>query len=91
MDVEQTPLPGIGLRYDVTTAAGRRLGLVLHRDGTAEVVIYAQDDPDVVAESVALRPDEQQALAELLAGPPGQSDPDSRTHHRTWQLTEDTA
>ena len=91
MDIEQTPLPGIGLRYDFTTAAGSRAGLVLHRDGTAELVVYAQDDPDVVAECLSLRPEERQALAELLAGPPGEDDPDSRTHQRTWQLTQDTA
>ena len=91
MELEQTPLPGVGVRYDFRTAAGRQVGLVLHRDGTAELVVYAEDDPDSVAESVRLQAEERQALAELLAVPPGEHDPQARTHHRVWHLSEDMA
>lgn len=89
MEVEQTPLPGVGVRYDFATSADRRLGLVVHRDGVVDLLVYAEDDPDTVAESVSLEPEERAALVELLALPPGEDDPRSRTHHRTWQLTED--
>ena len=89
MEVEQTPLPGVGVRYDCRTSQGRQVGLVLHRDGSAELVVYAQDDPDEVAEAVILQPEERQALADLLAVPPGEDDPQARTHHRVWQLSED--
>ena len=91
MEVEQTPLPGVGVRYDFATAAGRRLGVVVHRDGPVELVVYAEDDPDLVAESVALQPQERAGLVELLALPPGDSDPGARSHHRVWQLTQDNA
>ena len=88
--MQQTPLPGVGVRYDFCTTAGRQVGLVAHRDGTAELLVYAEDDVDAVSESVVLRPDERQALADLLAVPPGERDAEARTHHRVWQLTEDT-
>ena len=91
MQVEQTPLPGVGIRYDFATAGNRRLGIVVHRDGPVDLVVYAEDDPDSVTESVALEPEERAALVELLALPPGEADPGPRTHHRTWQLTEDNA
>lgn len=90
MEVEQTPLPGVGVRYDFRTDAGRQLGLVVHRDGLVDLIVYARDDPDLVAESVVLQPEERAALVELLALPPGESDAAARTHHRTWQLTEDS-
>lgn len=89
MEVEQTPLPGVGMRYDFATSSDRRLGLVVHRDGAVDLLVYAEDDPDTVTESVTLQPEERTALVELLALPPGEDDPRSRTHHRTWQLTED--
>jgi TrkA domain protein len=88
-DIEQTPLPGVGVRYDFTTDAGRRLGLVVHRDGCVDLAVYAQDDPDEVSESVTLNSEDRAALVELLALPPG-DDPGARTHHRTWRLTEDS-
>lgn len=91
MNLEQTPLPGVGVRYDFCTGECRRVGLVLRRDGTADLVVYAEDDPDSVAESVALQREERRALAELLAVPPGEHDPKARTHHRMWQFGEDTA
>lgn len=89
MEVEQTPLPGVGIRYDFATSSGRRLGLVVHRDERVDLIVYTEDDPDMVGESLALEPHERAALVELLALPPGEDDPGSRTHHRTWQLTED--
>jgi TrkA domain protein len=89
MEVEQTPLPGVGIRYDFATAAGRRLGVVIHRDGRTDVIISSEDDPDNCSESVMLQPQERAALVELMATPPGEADPHSRTHHRVWHLSED--
>jgi len=33
MDITETALPGVGLRHDFTTRAGRQLGVVTHRTG----------------------------------------------------------
>ena len=90
MELQQTPLPGVGTRYDFCTAGGRQVGLVLHRDGRADLVVYGEQDPDQVVESVPLEPEERQALGDLLSVPPGEGDAQARTHHRVWQLTEET-
>ena len=69
MDVEETALPGIGLRYEFTTKAGRRVGVVSHRSGRRELVIYDRDDPDACGEALVLSEEESDALAELLGAP----------------------
>jgi TrkA domain protein len=79
--VKETLLPGVGTCYEFRTAAGRQVGVVARRDGTTELVVYAEDDPEYVAESVMLQPDERATLVELLTGPPGPSGPLGRTHH----------
>lgn len=87
-DVTQTPLPGIGVRYDFATGGGRRVGLVVHRDAAVELLVYAEEDPDEVADSVLLDPQDRATLVELLGVPPG-DDTGGRTHHRVWRLTND--
>lgn len=66
MDVERTSLPGIGLRHVFTTERGRQLGVVSHRTGRRDLVIYDKEDPDTCVVSVALNGEEANALAELL-------------------------
>ncbi|NRQ36269.1 cation:proton antiporter regulatory subunit [Nonomuraea sp. NN258] len=69
MEVEQTALPGIGLRHDFTTRAGQRVGVVSHRTGRRDLVIYDKDDPDRACQTVKLNDHEADALAELLGAP----------------------
>lgn len=69
MEVEQTALPGIGLRHEFTTQSGRRVGVVSHRTGRRDLVIYAKDDPDRACEVVKLNDEEADALVELLGAP----------------------
>ncbi|GII58871.1 hypothetical protein Pth03_72600 [Planotetraspora thailandica] len=69
MEVEQTALPGIGLRHEFTTRSGRRIGVVSHRTGRRDLVIYDLDDPDRACETVKLNDEEADALAELLGAP----------------------
>lgn len=65
-DVDETPLPGLGIRYDFNTDAGDRLGVLVHRTGRRDVFVYSADDPDECVISVTLRPDDARTLAELL-------------------------
>jgi TrkA domain protein len=67
--VEQRALPGIGVCQDVTTRSGRRIGVLTHRDGHRELVLYDERDPDSASEAVPLSADEANALAELLGAP----------------------
>ncbi|HLL69181.1 MAG TPA: cation:proton antiporter regulatory subunit [Micromonosporaceae bacterium] len=66
MDVERTDLPGIGLMHALTTARGRRVGVVSHRTGRRDLVVYDKADRDTAVVSVTLSADEANALAELL-------------------------
>ncbi len=66
--VEQTPLPGVGVRYDFTTAEGRRLGVVHHQDGRKEVYVGSADDPGAAAAFFSLGDDEVHTLVEVLGG-----------------------
>ncbi|WP_329105431.1 cation:proton antiporter regulatory subunit [Micromonospora sp. NBC_01699] len=64
--VEQTALPGIGVRHDMVTTSGRRLGVVTHRNGRRDLVLYDQDDPDACTADIPLNDDEAEALADIL-------------------------
>jgi len=64
--VEQTALPGIGVRHDLMTESGRRLGVVSHRNGRRDLVLYDPDDPDACQADIPLTDDEAEALADIL-------------------------
>jgi TrkA domain protein len=66
MDIQETNLPGVGLRHDFTTKAGRQLGVVTHRTGRRDLLVYDRSDPDACQEVIQLTDDEADALAELL-------------------------
>ena len=46
MNVEVTPLPGIGVRKDFALRDGRRIGVVTTRDGKLSLILSKTDDPD---------------------------------------------
>ena len=66
MDIQETNLPGVGLRHDFTTKAGRQLGVVTHRTGRRDLLVYDRQDPDACQEVIQLTDDEADALADLL-------------------------
>jgi TrkA domain protein len=66
VNITQTLLPGVGMRYDMTTTRGVPLSIVVHREGQADVCVLSRDDPDSVRVQLSLDEDEVDALAELL-------------------------
>jgi TrkA domain protein len=64
--IEETRLPGVGVRHDFVTRMGPRVGVIAHRSGHRELIIYAEDDPDRAQASVRLDEEESHALADLL-------------------------
>jgi TrkA domain protein len=68
MDIFETRLPGVGVRYEFTTEAGDRVGVVVRRDGRRDVAIYDHIDPDACLGSVELSESDADHLAELLGG-----------------------
>jgi TrkA domain protein len=65
-DVQQTDLPGVGVRYDFVTGAGERLGVLVHRSGRRELLIYRRDDPDECRTLLELDAADARTLVELL-------------------------
>jgi TrkA domain protein len=66
--IEETKLPGVGVRHEFTTRAGARVGVISHRTGRRELLIYGEQDPDACSEVVRLDEEEGHALADLLGG-----------------------
>jgi TrkA domain protein len=48
------------------TESGRRVGVVSHRNGRRDLVLYSVDDPDACVASIPLTDDEAEALADFL-------------------------
>ncbi|MHA7277540.1 cation:proton antiporter regulatory subunit [Arthrobacter sp. HLT1-21] len=78
MKVDKTPLPGIGMRKDIVTSSGRRIGTITQRDGETALIISRQDDPDACLVSIPLTADEAATLGNLLGA-----------HQLVAQLTEE--
>lgn len=66
--IEETSLPGVGMRHDFTAEDGSRIGVVHHRTGRRELFVCSSDDPDAVTVSLNLTDDDSHALSEALGG-----------------------
>ncbi|MBU3750408.1 MAG: cation:proton antiporter regulatory subunit [Mycobacterium sp.] len=69
MDVNETLLPGVGLRYEFDNADGDRIGVIAHRKGDFEVFVYAATDPDKARRVFRLTERESEVLAQILGAP----------------------
>jgi TrkA domain protein len=67
-EIEETKLPGVGVRHELTTAGGERLAVLTHRSGRRELAIYDERDPDACRTLLHLDADDTRALAEVLGG-----------------------
>ncbi|WP_280420539.1 cation:proton antiporter regulatory subunit [Nocardia carnea] len=69
MNVEVTPLPGIGVRKDFPlTTVRRRIGVVDHKDGTIDLIFTKIGDPDATTQ-IPMTEAEAGTLANLLGAP----------------------
>ena len=64
-DVTETVLPGVGVRHEFTTEDGDRVGVLVHRGGRREVLLYDERDPDAAA-ALVLSSEDARTMAELL-------------------------
>ena len=69
MELEETLLPGVGVRYELSTRSGEVLGVVVAREGGAEISVYDREDPDRATGLIRLNAEEADALAEVLGAP----------------------
>lgn len=68
MEIFETSLPGVGVRYEFDTSHGRKVGVLVHRDGQRELLIYSEHDCDSCNDIVHLDIQESASLVELLGG-----------------------
>lgn len=69
MDLVETLLPGVGIRYEMSTRSGAPLAFVVRRDGAVEVSVYDAHDRDRARSAVRLDADEAATIAEVLGAP----------------------
>lgn len=69
-EVSETPLPGVGVRFEFTTDSGERVAVLTHRTGRREVAVYDRADPDACTAVLHLSADDTRTLAELLGASP---------------------
>jgi len=68
VDLQETRLPGVGVKYTFRTARGGKLAVILHMDGQREIYYYeraADDEPTAVIE---LHDDEARQLGAVIGG-----------------------
>lgn len=66
--VDETSLPGVGMRYDFDGRFGKRVGVITHRDGRREIFVSLREDPDACAMNITLSEDEAAVVSDLLGG-----------------------
>ena len=66
--IEETPLPGVGLRHEFRAEDGSRVGVIHHKSGRRELFVCPPEDPDAVVLSLNLSGEESHALSEALGG-----------------------
>lgn len=66
--LDETALPGVGMRYDFDGRYGKRIGVITHRDGRRELFVSKREDPDATEKSLVLTEEESAVVADLLGG-----------------------
>ena len=66
--VSETPLPGVGVRFEFRTSTGRRVAVIHHRSGRKELTVDDLRDPDASRDLLSLDEQDSRTLAEILGG-----------------------
>jgi TrkA domain protein len=69
IDLRETRLPGIGVKYSLALAGGGRLAIILHNDGKREIYFFPPGDEDGEPRAVIeLDDDEARQLGAVIGG-----------------------
>jgi TrkA domain protein len=68
VDLRETRLPGIGVKYTFRTATGGRLAVILHNDGQREIYFYRRADDAEPSAVIELHDDEARQLGAVIGG-----------------------
>ena len=68
VELRETRLPGVGVKYGFRTSDGGRLAIVLHNDGVREIYFFRHDHDDEPSEVIRLDDDEARQLGAVIGG-----------------------
>ena len=68
VDLRETRLPGVGVKYGFRTSGGGRLAVVLHNDGLREIYFFRHEHDDDPAAVIRLDDDEARQLGAVVGG-----------------------
>jgi K+:H+ antiporter subunit KhtT len=68
VDLQQTSLPGVGVRFQFTTARGSRVTVIQHNDGEREIYVHRRSRDEEPAVVLELHDDEARQLGAVLGG-----------------------
>jgi K+:H+ antiporter subunit KhtT len=68
VDLRETRLPGVGVKYAFRTAQGGRLSVIIHNDGQRDIYYYRRADDEDPTAVVELHDDEARQLGAILGG-----------------------
>ena len=68
VDLRETRLPGVGVKYAFRTAQGGRLSVILHNDGQREIYYYRRVNDDEPTAVIELHDDEARQLGAVIGG-----------------------
>ncbi|MCC7078662.1 MAG: cation:proton antiporter regulatory subunit [Acidimicrobiia bacterium] len=66
--VQETLLPGVGVRYEFTAGTGVRIGVISRFTGERDLLVFDSVDPDRCVLSIELDSDSAHTLIDLLGG-----------------------
>ncbi len=64
--IDESRLPGVGVRHEFTTVRGERVGVLTRNSGDRELLLYDREDPDSCERSLRLADADAETLGELL-------------------------
>ena len=68
VDLRETRLPGVGVKYGFRTSEGGRLAIVLHNDGMREIYFFRHEHDDEPAAVIRLDDDEARQFGAVIGG-----------------------
>jgi TrkA domain protein len=68
IELRETRLPGVGVKYGFRTGEGSRLAVILHNDGVREIYFFRHEDDEDPQAVIRLDDDEARQLGAVLGG-----------------------
>ena len=68
VELRETRLPGVGVKYAFHTALGGRLSVIMHNDGQREIYFYRRAGDDEPTAVIELHDDEARQLGAVIGG-----------------------